>query len=110
MAARAIGLDVGTNAVRAVEIELGDPPLIRRMGQVGLPIGAVVDGEVADVGAVAIALRELWNQAGFNLAPSQGRHVVGANDRSHDRDAPAVARRVGVDHPPPARRLRSAAS
>ena len=65
MTARAIGLDVGTNAVRAVEIELGNPPLIRRMGQVGLPIGAVVDGEVADVGAVAIALRELWNQAGF---------------------------------------------
>jgi type IV pilus assembly protein PilM len=65
MTARAIGLDVGTNAVRAVEIELGNPPLIRRMGQVGLPIGAVVDGEVADVGAVAIALRELWSQAGF---------------------------------------------
>ena len=65
MTARAIGLDVGTNAVRAVEIELGNPPLIRRMGQVGLPIGAVVDGEVADVGSVAIALRELWTQAGF---------------------------------------------
>ena len=65
MTARAIGLDVGTNAVRAVEIELGNPPVIRRMGQVGLPIGAVVDGEVADVGAVAIALRELWNQAAF---------------------------------------------
>jgi type IV pilus assembly protein PilM len=65
MAATAIGLDVGTNAVRAVEIELGDSPLIRRMGQVGLPVGAVVDGEVADVGAVSIALRELWTQAGF---------------------------------------------
>ena len=60
-----IGLDIGTNAVRAVEIELGDPPLIRRMGQVALPIGAVVDGEVADVGAVSIALRQLWTQAGF---------------------------------------------
>ena len=65
MAATAVGLDVGTNAVRAVEIELGDSPLIRRMGQVGLPIGAVVDGEVADVSAVAIALRQLWTQAGF---------------------------------------------
>ncbi|MEO8265855.1 MAG: type IV pilus assembly protein PilM [Ilumatobacteraceae bacterium] len=60
-----IGLDIGTNAVRAVEIELGDPPLIRRMGQVGLPVGAVVDGEVADVSAVSIALRQLWTQAGF---------------------------------------------
>ena len=65
MAATAVGVDVGTNAVRAVEIELGDSPLIRRMGQVGLPVGAVVDGEVADVGAVSIALRQLWTQAGF---------------------------------------------
>ena len=65
MASVAVGLDVGTNAVRAVEIELGDSPLIRRMGQVGLPVGAVVDGEVADVGAVSIALRQLWTQAGF---------------------------------------------
>jgi type IV pilus assembly protein PilM len=58
-------LDIGTNAVRAVEVELGDQPLIRRMGQVALPIGAVVDGEVTDVGAVSIALRQLWTQAGF---------------------------------------------
>ena len=65
MAATAVGVDVGTNAVRAVEIELGDSPLIQRMGQVGLPVGAVVDGEVADVGAVSIALRQLWSQAGF---------------------------------------------
>ncbi len=65
MAATAIGLDVGTNAVRAVEIEFGDPPLIRRMGQVALPIGAVVDGEVADVAAVSMALQRLWDQAGF---------------------------------------------
>ena len=65
MTATAIGLDVGTNAVRAVEIEFGEPPLIRRMGQVGLPAGAVVDGEVADVDAVSIALRRLWTEAGF---------------------------------------------
>ena len=65
MVATAIGLDVGSNAVRAVEIEFGASPLIRRMGQVGLPVGAVVDGEVADVGAVSIALQQLWAQAGF---------------------------------------------
>ena len=65
MAATTVGVDVGTNAVRAVEVELGDSPLIRRMGQVGLPVGAVVDGEVADVGAVSIALQQLWTQAGF---------------------------------------------
>ena len=66
MAATAIGLDVGTSAVRALEIELGDTPLIRRMGQVGLPVGAVVDGEVADVDAVSIALQRLWSEVGFS--------------------------------------------
>jgi type IV pilus assembly protein PilM len=65
MTATAIGLDVGTNSVRAVEIELGESPMVRRMGQVGLPVGAVVDGEVADVSAVSIALKRLWAEAGF---------------------------------------------
>ena len=65
MAATAIGVDVGTNAVRAVEIELDDPPVIRRMGQVALPEGAVVDGEVADVDAVSSAVQRLWAEAGF---------------------------------------------
>lgn len=65
MAATAIGLDVGTNAVRAVEIELDHTPVIRRMGQVGLPVGAVVDGEVADVAAVSAALQRLWNEVRF---------------------------------------------
>jgi type IV pilus assembly protein PilM len=65
MAATAIGVDVGTNAVRAVEIELDDPPVIRRMGQVALPEGAVVDGEVADVDAVSSAMQRLWAEAGF---------------------------------------------
>ena len=65
MPASVIGLDVGTSAVRAVEIDLGDQPEIRRMGQVGLPVGAVVDGEVADVAAVSIALQRLWSEVGF---------------------------------------------
>jgi type IV pilus assembly protein PilM len=65
MAQRVIGLDVGTNAVRAVEVELGDHPQVRRMGQVALGAGAVVDGEVVDVQAVALALRRLWTEARF---------------------------------------------
>ncbi len=65
MSATVIGLDVGTSAVRAVEIDLSDPPEIRRMGQVGLPVGAVVDGEVADVAAVSVALQRLWSEVGF---------------------------------------------
>lgn len=65
MAQRVIGLDVGTNAVRAVEVELGDHPQVLRMGQVALAAGAVVDGEVVDVTVVALALRRLWTEARF---------------------------------------------
>jgi type IV pilus assembly protein PilM len=61
-----IGLDVGTNAVRAVELALGrGRPVVKRMGQVALPPGAVVAGEVMDPPVVAAALRRLWREVGF---------------------------------------------
>jgi type IV pilus assembly protein PilM len=88
MAATVIGLDVGTNAVRAVELELGDVPEIRRMGQVGLPVGAVVDGEVADVAAVSLALRRLWDSVGFKgkkvrVGMSSARVIVRTIEMPH---------------------------
>jgi type IV pilus assembly protein PilM len=77
--ARTVGLDVGTNAVRAVEVNLGrSGPVVERVGQVALPYGAVVAGEVVDAHAVAAALRRLWKEVGF----STKRVVVGvANAR-----------------------------
>jgi type IV pilus assembly protein PilM len=66
MASNVIGLDIGTNAVRAVELTLGrGRPTVKRMGQVGLVPGAVVAGEVMDPAAVSSALRRLWREAGF---------------------------------------------
>ena len=66
MASQVIGLDVGTNAVRAVELSLGRGlPVVRRMAQVALPSGAVVAGEVVDPPAVAAALKRLWKDGGF---------------------------------------------
>jgi type IV pilus assembly protein PilM len=77
--ARTVGLDVGTNAVRAVEVNLGrSGPVVERVGQVALPYGAVAAGEVVDAPAVASALRRLWKEVGF----STKRVVVGvANAR-----------------------------
>lgn len=67
MAARAIGLDVGTHAVRAVELAFGKGrPVLQRVGQVALPPGAVIAGEVVDPPAVADALRRLWREVGFS--------------------------------------------
>lgn len=66
MATKVIGLDIGTHAVRAVELGFGrGRPVLRRMGQVALPPGAVVAGEVVDPPAVSDAIRRLWRDAGF---------------------------------------------
>jgi type IV pilus assembly protein PilM len=60
-----IGLDVGSTAVRAAELTEGSPPTVIRAAQVPLPGGAVENGEVREVEAVAEALRELWTRGGF---------------------------------------------
>lgn len=72
MESTSIGLDIGASAVRAAEIGFGrDSRSLRRYGQVGLPPGAVVDGEVINLPVVTEALRRLWNEVGFT-----GRKVV----------------------------------
>lgn len=69
---RVIGLDIGTTAVRAAELEFaaGGPasrhqPTLVRYGEVPLPLGAVRDGEVGEQDAVVNALKELWSRAKF---------------------------------------------
>lgn len=70
---RVIGLDIGTTAVRAAEMEFGSGgptgkggATLLRFGQVPLPIGAVRDGEVVEPETVATALRQLWVQQKFS--------------------------------------------
>src|SRR5438067_8045986 len=66
MAQRAVGLDVGTSAVRAVELVLGrDQVTLTQFGQVALPPGAVRGAEIVDAPVVAAAIRRLWREAGF---------------------------------------------
>ena len=67
MAATAVGLDIGTSAVRAVQVTLGGrgPATLDRIGQVVLPPGAVRDGEIVDPEPVVEALRTLWSRYGF---------------------------------------------
>lgn len=63
----AVGLDIGTSGVRAAQLALGGAPVtLERFGQVGLPPGAVRDGEVIDVDVVAAAIRQLWAQVRFS--------------------------------------------
>lgn len=53
--------------MRAAELSTGrSGPTLERFGQVALPLGAVRDGEVVDVDAVAAAIKHLWSQARFH--------------------------------------------
>jgi len=62
----AVGLDIGTTAVRAAELSVRRGRItLERFGQLALPVGAVVDGEVADPDTVAAAVKRLWRQARF---------------------------------------------
>ena len=62
----AVGVNIGTTSVRAAEISVHSGSLrLDRFGQVPLPVGAVLDGEVIDTQAVATALRQLWKSAKF---------------------------------------------
>ncbi|MDQ1403213.1 MAG: hypothetical protein QOG03_1529 [Actinomycetota bacterium] len=69
---RVIGLDIGTFAVRAAEVNIsGSAITLARFAQVALPVGAVRGGEVIEPDAVSAAIRRLWSEGGF-----KGRNVV----------------------------------
>lgn len=65
MARRVIGLDVGTNAVRVAELELGDTVTLRAFGQVALPLEAMREGEVIEPSEVTAAIQRLFKELGL---------------------------------------------
>lgn len=69
----AIGLDIGSSAVRVAELDQrrGGTLRLTRFGEVALPPGAVVDGDVVEPTVVADALRKLWDSTGM-----RGRNVA----------------------------------
>jgi type IV pilus assembly protein PilM len=72
MARKPIGLDIGTTAVRAVELGGdGHRPTLIRIAQQPLPAGAVAGGEIREPHQVAEAIRELWHIGKFG-----GRQVI----------------------------------
>lgn len=62
-----VGVDIGSNAVRAVEVTGYDTakPVITRQHEVALPDTSVRRGEVLEVATVTTALRRLWSGGGF---------------------------------------------
>lgn len=59
----AIGLDIGTSAVRAAQVsQTRNGVVLERFGEAPLAPGAVRDGEVVDRDLVIAALKQLWHQ------------------------------------------------
>jgi type IV pilus assembly protein PilM len=64
--AQVVGLDIATSAVRAAEVDTGsNPPTLLAFGQIGLPPGSIVDGEIQDLSAVSDAIGRLWRNGQF---------------------------------------------
>jgi type IV pilus assembly protein PilM len=62
-----VGLDIGTSAVRAAELDISHSrPVLHTYGQVGLPPGSLVDGEIRDHSAVTEAITRLWKNGQFS--------------------------------------------
>jgi type IV pilus assembly protein PilM len=67
MAQLTVGLDIGTSAVRAAELDVSHSrPVLQTYGQVGLPPGSLIDGEIRDVAAVSAAITKLWTNGQFS--------------------------------------------
>lgn len=80
-----VGLDIGTSAVRAVEVVDAHKrrPTLVRYREVALPEGAVVRGEVIEPNTVAAAVKQLWSGGGFkskDVVLGMGNHRVLARD------------------------------
>jgi type IV pilus assembly protein PilM len=82
-----IGLDIGTTALRAVELTEGKKKKVNilRFHEIRLPQGAVSKGEIAQPEIVGPALKKLWSEGGFkskNVALGTGNHRTLVRDLS----------------------------
>ena len=67
MAMNVVGLDIGSTAVRAVELKAGKKGKLNllRFHEIPLPPSAVIRGEVVEPEVVASALKKLWSEGKF---------------------------------------------
>lgn len=70
-ATKSVGLDIGTTAVRAAQVDVHGGSrtgtvTLQKYHEVALPLGAVRDGEVADQSIVSHALTRLWSEGKFD--------------------------------------------
>src|SRR5215216_4408615 len=68
MAKRIVGLDLGFDRIRAVEVRNADKsrPVVTKAASIAVPSGAIVSGEVREIHTVAAAIKKLWATGGFS--------------------------------------------
>jgi type IV pilus assembly protein PilM len=92
MAQGIVGLDIGSSAVRAVELTVDERGIasVSAFGQVGLHEGLVVGGEVRESAEVGSSIRRLWQQGEFS---EKRVHigVAGLRVITRELDLPLVA-------------------
>ncbi|MEE9205814.1 MAG: type IV pilus assembly protein PilM [Acidimicrobiia bacterium] len=85
----AVGLDIGSEAVRAAVVESGkSTPVLRRFAEIPLPPGVVSAGDISDAGAVGEAIAALWKR---HRLPRKNVIIGIANQR-------VIVRQVDVAH------------
>jgi type IV pilus assembly protein PilM len=87
MASLIVGLDIGRDCLRAVEVLNATKPnaTIVRVAEMPLPDGAVRSGEVREPNTVSAAIKRLWTEGGFkskNVVLGMGNQRVLARDFS----------------------------
>ena len=62
-----VGLDIGTDHIRVAQVKAaGSTFILTGYATVGVPMGAVVEGEIVDVEAVAASIREMVRTSGLH--------------------------------------------
>ena len=61
----AIGLEVGTSAIKVVELRAGNPPVLANLAMRPMPPGLVQEDEVLDPQALADEIKLLFDEAGI---------------------------------------------
>ncbi|CAN5625594.1 type IV pilus assembly protein PilM [soil metagenome] len=69
----AVGLEIGTSALKVVELRPGNPPSLAAIGSRPMPPGLVQDDAVVDIAGLAAEIKILFDEAGIRK-----RHVITA--------------------------------
>ncbi|MET0843397.1 MAG: type IV pilus assembly protein PilM [Mycetocola sp.] len=97
MSTSVVGIDIGSAAIRAVELKDPDKsrPTLMRYSELPLPAGAVSRGEVIEANTVSSVLKHLWSAGGFktkNVVIGMGNQRVLARDLTLPRMSQARIR------------------